>query len=63
MARLQVLINGEWEYVFCHNSMRRQEYPVITKDKRKSLKIDDMEYFQNKYFDCMFRSEPKKVKV
>jgi hypothetical protein len=35
MKRLQVLINGEWEYVFCHNSICRQQYPVITKDKKK----------------------------
>jgi hypothetical protein len=59
MRRLQVLINGEWEYVFCHNAMRRQEYPVITKDKGKALKVNDMEYFQNKYSDCIFRSEDK----
>jgi hypothetical protein len=62
MKRLQVLINGKWEYVFCHNAVRKKEYPVITKDKKKALKIDAFDYIRNKYSDKIFRAEPRYVK-
>lgn len=55
MKRLQVLIGGKWEYVFCRNE--RNDIPIITKDKLKAIKGDKQskEYFQNHFGSLQFR--------
>jgi len=53
MKRLQVKLNGNWEYVFCYNP--RNAEPIITQDKRKALLARDLEYFQIKFGNHEFR--------
>ncbi len=54
MKRLQVKINGNWEYVFCSNKQQSID-PIITKVKTKALKAHALEYFQGKYGNHIFR--------
>ena len=48
MKRLQVLINDNWEYVFCRNE--RDNKPITTKDRLKAQKgnNDSLKYFSDK---------------
>ena len=51
--RLQIFKNGQWEYVFCHG---RDRCEIITTKKPKlALKERDLEYFQNKFGNDIFR--------
>jgi len=53
MKKLQVLINGQWEYVFCRSET--QSSPVTTKDRRKALGADALSYFENKFANHTFK--------
>ena len=59
MKRLQVLINGEWQYVFCKNELRNT--PITTKDKSKAIreKYGDgeriLESFKRQYGNLNFK--------
>lgn len=55
MKRLQVLMNGEWEYVFCRNEKKAN--PITTKDNTKAIKGDEhsLNYFQTQYASHIFR--------
>jgi hypothetical protein len=55
MKRLQVLINGQWEYVFCRNELKR--LPITTKDKLKAIRgnEDSLKYFKNHFGSLEFR--------
>lgn len=49
---LQVKVNGEWRYVFCHNEIQG----IITTDNPyNSLKALDYQYFANRYANHEFR--------
>ena len=50
--KLQVKINGQWEFVFCRNE--RKIDPVITDDIKKAVSADALEYFK-KHFSHEFR--------
>ena len=54
MKRLQVLINGNWEFVFCRNS---QQAKVITCNKEKAIHgdADSLAYFQRWFVNMEFR--------
>lgn len=60
MKKLQVLINGQWEYVFCRND-REPLQPITTKDKKKAIteRAGDnqriLEYFNRFYSALEFR--------
>ena len=56
MYKLQVLINDQWEYVFCRN--QRVTDPITTKDKQKALRANDhsFHYFNMHYGNHKFRS-------
>ena len=49
MKRLQVLINGQWEYVFCRNE--REKLPIITKDRTNAIpgNNNSLQYFTMHY--------------
>lgn len=51
--KLQVLLNGQWHYVFCRNE--RKPDPVTTKDRRKALHAQALAYFQAKFSEHVFR--------
>jgi len=59
MKRLQVLLNGQWEYVFCRNDL--ELLPVTTKDRKKAVveiygdgeRI--LEYYYRYFGDLEFR--------
>ncbi len=52
---LQVLRDGQWHYVFCHNTGRI----VTTADRRKALSAKlDLQWFANKFGNDTFRAEP-----
>lgn len=51
--RLQVKINGEWQWVFSNTP--GQAHPVTTKDKNKAIKADGLDYFQSKWANHEFR--------
>lgn len=55
MKRLQVLVNEQWEYVFCRNELKRK--PIVTQDKMKAIKGDkeSLKYFKDNYGDLEFR--------
>ena len=59
MKRLQVLINNEWDYVFC--TKEGVLLPIITKSKNKSIadRFGNgkymLKYFENKYASLEFR--------
>ena len=59
MKKLQVLIDNQWQYVFCRNQIRWD--PITTKEKRKALPIhfDQVEtclsYFQRHFSEHKFR--------
>ena len=55
MKRLQVKIDGKWEYVFCYDQWKQI---VTTKNRLKALGAKrDLEYFQAHYMSKEFRSE------
>jgi hypothetical protein len=57
MKKLQVLINGEWEWVFCNS----QGTIKTTQDRSKALPTkpfwaqDDLAYFESKFANHTFR--------
>jgi len=53
MKKLQVLLNGNWEYVFCHNPV---EGIITTKKKHLALKERDLTYFENRFGNNSFRT-------
>lgn len=55
MKRLQVLLNNEWQYVFCRHETTRD--PITTLDKMKAIRGDNhsLNYFQNFYGNYTFR--------
>lgn len=55
MKRLQVLLNDEWEYVFCKNELLIN--PIITKNKTKAIKGNEnsLNYFQKYFGNHKFR--------
>jgi len=53
MKKLQVKINGIWEFVFCRNWKKRD--PITTKDKSKALTVNALEYFKEKFGNHEFR--------
>jgi hypothetical protein len=67
--KLQVLLNNNWEYVFCHNDLTGI---VTTKIRSKAIDHHGLNYFRNKYgnyhfriadkdgYDCTNRIEKKK---
>lgn len=51
---LQVLQDGQWQYVFCHNGGRI----IVTKDRQKALNAKlDLQWFANKFGNDQFRSD------
>ena len=50
--RLQILRNGEWQWVFCQTY---DSQIIITKDRRKAIKPFDLGYFASKYGNEQFR--------
>jgi hypothetical protein len=60
MKKLQVLINDNWEYVFCKNE-REVLFPVITKNPKKAIteRAGDcqriLEYFSRYFTSLEFR--------
>ncbi|MFH1379253.1 MAG: hypothetical protein ABII23_03130 [bacterium] len=52
IKRLQVFINGQWDYVFCHNPSTGI---IITKHREKAIKDHGLEYFKGKYGNHEFR--------
>jgi hypothetical protein len=55
MSKLQVNLNGKWEYVFCRNELRRD--PIITKYPSKAQPGDTetLKYFQDRFGNHQFR--------
>lgn len=52
-AALQVLMGGQWQFVFCHN----RGLLVTTKDRRKALPGYDLKCFRSKFGNDVFRAE------
>ncbi len=55
---LQAKINGEWQYVFCHNIEGKGliTMPITPEKRKKAIHGDNaLEYFQQKYADTEFR--------
>jgi hypothetical protein len=54
--KLQVLINNQWEYVFCHNGL--QSNPITTKDRLKAVPFNSLSlaYFEMKHSEHEFKS-------
>lgn len=50
---LQVLLAGQWRYVFCRNVSRRD--PVTTHDRAKALGADALGYFRRHFSGHAFR--------
>ena len=51
---LQVLVDGNWQYLFCHNGGRL----VTTNDRRKALNADyDLNWFENHFGNNQFRAQ------
>lgn len=55
MKKLQVLIDGQWEYVFCRNELKRN--PITTNEKSKAITGDNhsLTYFQRYFANLSFR--------
>lgn len=55
MKRLQVLLDGEWKYVFCRNELERD--PITTEDKKSAIKgiEHSLKYFQQHFGNHEFR--------
>jgi len=55
MQKLQVLINGEWKYVFCRNPQMAN--PITTENKSKAIAAHkhSMAYFASKYANHKFQ--------
>ena len=59
MKKLQVLLNNEWQYVFCRNELKK--LPVTTKEKKKAIteRFGDgqkiLDYFSKCYGSLEFR--------
>lgn len=51
--RLQVKIDGKWQWVFSNTP--RENHPVTTPKKEKAIKPDGMDYFKNKWANHEFR--------
>jgi len=53
--RLQVLIDNNWEYVFCRNELKRN--PITTKEKNNAIRGDDNSkaYFERYFSELTFR--------
>jgi len=53
--KMQVFINGAWQYVFCSNASLHD--PVVTNDKNKAIAwhSHSIAYFTNKYANLQFR--------
>jgi len=58
IKRLQVFMDGQWEYVFCHNPNTGL---VTTKHREKAIKGEGLDYFKSKYGNHEFRVELKRV--
>ena len=54
--KLQVLINDNWEYVFCHNSLKFE--PITTGDRLKAVPFNSLSlaYFEMKHSSYQFKS-------
>jgi len=50
--RLQVFLDGKWQYVFCYNP---QIGIIVTPRRESALDQRDLEYFQNKFGNNEFR--------
>ena len=57
MAKLKVLIEKEWEYVFCRNELKVN--PITTKDKTKAIRGDknSLQYFERYFGNHIFKVE------
>lgn len=55
MKRLQVLMDNDWQFVFCRNELKRD--PIVTADKTKAIRGDEhsLAYFQNHFGNHQFR--------
>ena len=51
--RLQVLLNDEWQYVFCRNELFQD--PITTKNKSKAVDRHGLNYFISKYANHNFQ--------
>ncbi len=53
MKKLQVKLNGKWEYVFCRNPLFKD--PITTESQVASLGAQAMSYFKDCYGNHEFR--------
>ena len=53
--KLEVMIDGEWHFVFCRNPLKA--LPVTTKDYRKALPDSAKDYFEKHFSELHFKSE------
>lgn len=55
MKKLQVYLDGKWQYVLCRNKAMRN--PQTTPSRRKALDADAMPYFTMCYPGHAFKRE------
>ena len=61
MKKLQALIDGKWQYVFCRNPQKRE--PITTPNRRNAITgdIHSLSYFQDCFSELKFRIKAEKT--
>jgi len=61
LKKLQVLLNGKWQYVFCRNPQKRE--PIVTQNKNNAITgdIHSLTYFQDCFSELQFRINTEKA--